>query len=251
MVSRIRTRGRVDSSEFDVNNRKPYTYSYYGSHLVGRLRVYHQGGLDTYCGFYAILNLVNFLKSGEESNTFDFLGQPGFYDKEPFEVFNRFVDCGGFRGFFPERPFGDKGLEPLMLRDALSRALSLFYLDDAPKIQDREDPYGRPPHEWKEFFRPGTETPFVNDANGILGLVAVQEDEHDALGHWVVLIGKNRLDGPRIQCDDDWNGIVLDSDRGYELWRYGKEDGKSCLFVMGKRHTEQKRLAWIYSVITV
>lgn len=41
-------------------------YDAYGSHFVNsHLRVYHQGGLDTYCGFYAILNLVNFLKLKE------------------------------------------------------------------------------------------------------------------------------------------------------------------------------------------
>jgi hypothetical protein len=85
-----------------------------------------------------------------------------------------------------------------------------------------------------------------------LGLVAVKEDEHDDLGHWVVLIGKSRLQGTPIQCEGESNGIVLDSDRGYERWRYGKDkDNKTCIFVTGKRESKEKKLDWIYSVISL
>jgi hypothetical protein len=45
-------------------------YSAHGSHLIGKLRVYHQGGLDTYCAFYAILNLINLLKFKDAAQTF-------------------------------------------------------------------------------------------------------------------------------------------------------------------------------------
>ena len=44
-----------------------------------KLVVYHQGGLDSYCGLYSIFNFINFVKfyqsEGRES---DFLRQRGF-----------------------------------------------------------------------------------------------------------------------------------------------------------------------------
>jgi hypothetical protein len=50
-------------------------YSAHGSELIANLRVHHQGGLDTYCGFYAILNLVNFLKFKESEGIQDELSE--------------------------------------------------------------------------------------------------------------------------------------------------------------------------------
>jgi hypothetical protein len=239
-------------------------YSYRGSHVIDGLRIYHQGGLDTYGGFYAILNLVNFLKLKElklkqlkpkqDSQRFDFLRQPP-YDDEPFGPFRRFIDCGGFRGFFPPRPFGDNGLEPPMLRDALSRALSLFYLPGSPNnIEDQKDPYDDRNPDQNDYFRNGTEAPFATDAKGVLGLAAVKEDKDDVLGHWVVLIGKGRLEGTPIQCENEWDGIVLDSDRGYERWRYGmhsKKKDKKCLIIKSERQAEAIDLDWIYSYISL
>ncbi|MBU3889720.1 hypothetical protein [Methylosinus sp. KRF6] len=211
--------------------------------------MYHQGGLDTYCGFYAILNLVNFLKFKENRST-DFIGAPGFHEKKPFERFSRFIDAGGFRGFFPERPFGDTGLESQMMKDALSRALSLFYVRGEVKIEEdlSQDPYGRPPDAWESYFRPGTETRFAN-AEDVLGLTVVQEDHEDDIGHWVVFIGKNHLEDTALTCKDGWDGIVLDSERGYEFWKVDK--GRILLLTQRNEKVQEIATEWIYSFVSL
>ena len=72
-------------------------YSAHGSELIGSLRVYHQGGLATYCGFYAIVNLINFLKFKENASNYDFIGAEKFKDsrgslrRDPFNVFSRYI----------------------------------------------------------------------------------------------------------------------------------------------------------------
>ena len=45
------------------------------------------------------------------------------------------------------------------------------------------------------------------------------EDEDDKLGHWVVFVGKRHLEGLKdtgLSSERQWNGIILNSDRGYE-----------------------------------
>ena len=187
-------------------------YSAHGSHLIDeRLRVYHQGGLDTYCAFYAILNLVNFLKFTIDPSQQDFIGAAGVTE-EPFEAFRRLVGSGSFRGFFPETPFGDNGLEAPMLVEALSRTLLHFNLRG--KLSIEEDRFRDPYDEANQncYFRPGTERPFVPPAqpDDVLGLAVVKEGEEDDIGHWVVFIGKNQLKDTGISCENDWNGIVLE-----------------------------------------
>jgi hypothetical protein len=109
-------------------------YSAHGSHIVdNRLRVYHQSGLDTYRAFYAILNLVNFPKFEEDPSHQDFIGA------NECGAFRRFIVTGSFRSVFPETPFGDEGMEALMLAEALSRALLQFNLRG--KLMVEEDQF--------------------------------------------------------------------------------------------------------------
>jgi hypothetical protein len=56
-------KGQLTAFLFDLEwmTNMPDKYSFYGFHKMGSLRVYHQGGLDTYCGLYSVLNLINFL----------------------------------------------------------------------------------------------------------------------------------------------------------------------------------------------
>jgi hypothetical protein len=89
----------------------------------------------------------------------------------------------------------------------------------------------------------------------VLGLAVVKEGEDDDIGHWVVFIGKNQLKDTGISCEDDWNGIVLDSDRGYERWRIGT-DRKTQLRQLAisiqrdAKHTVT-RVEWIYSFVSL
>ncbi len=162
-----------------------FRYSVHGSHILGnRLRVYHQGGLDTYCGFYAILNLINFIKYRENLSNDDYIGACKFRE------FIRFIDTFDFDGPFPKRPFGDYGLTQTLLKYALSRALKYFKIDARVDVGD---------------ILPAT-------AAGTLGIAAVEEGGNDDLGHWVTFVGKdflNDLNDSSITCESDWNEIVL------------------------------------------
>ena len=223
----------------------PDRYSAHGSHMIGNsLRVYHQGGLDTYCGFYAILNLVNFLKFKIDPSQQDFIGAAGL-KREPFEAFRRLIASGGFRGFFPETPFGDYGIEAPMLVEALSRTLLKFNLPGKLTIEEDQlrDPYDE--DNQKNYFRPGTEKPFApGKLESVLGLAAVKEDKNDDLGHWVVFIGKEHLQKTGIDCKDGWRGILLDSQRGYKFWRvdFHKKLSRVSLYVSRDGKEEEKQV---------
>jgi len=82
-------------------------YSAHGWHDLGPgLRVYHQGGLDSYCGLYALFNLINFLKFSKERSTIDFVGA------KEFAPFKELISKPDFQRFIPATPFGGEGLEP-------------------------------------------------------------------------------------------------------------------------------------------
>ncbi len=224
-------------------------YSARRSHVIDNcLRVYHQGGLDTYCGFYAILNLVNFVKFKNE-RIHDFIGA------NDFEVFKRFIDTGVFRGFFPERPFGDGGIEAPMLVEALYRALLWSNLRGKITIEENEllDPYNKDNHY--TYFRPGTEKPFVPPArsDNVLGLAVVKENRADVIGHWVVFVGKGQLKDTGISCNIKSHGIVLDSERGYKSWRIIKPSEAKRRQILICRDVEEREtpIEWIYSFVSL
>ena len=73
------------------------------------------------------------------------------------------------------------------------------------------------------------------------------EDENDELCHWVVLVGKNHLEGTRIDCPNDWNGIVLDSDRGYKVWKIDPEQVQLHI----QQAEQDKAMHWVYSFVSV
>jgi hypothetical protein len=97
-------------------------YSAHGSELIGNLRVYHQGGLDTYCRLYAILNLINFLKFKESASNHDFIGT------DEFKEFKGLIKKKSFQRFFPTYPFGGNGIEGEMLSEALNLVFKQFRL---------------------------------------------------------------------------------------------------------------------------
>ncbi len=225
-------------------------YSAHGSHMIdSRLCVYHQGGLDSYCGFYAILNLVNFLKFKQSTESGDFIGAA------EFEAFRRFIGSGGFRACFPASPFGDMGPDGPMLVEALSSTLLQFNLRGEPTIEEDRflDPYDETYQD--RFFRYGTEKPFASEkqVNEVLGLAVVKEDEFDDVGHWVVFVGKNHLTDTGITCENEWDGIVLDSDRGYERWRVGEDSDTSLPRISIRRDKDDTAtpVEWIYSFVSL
>jgi hypothetical protein len=235
----------TNMTEFQLPNANS-KYSAHGSHLIGKLRVYHQGGLDTYCGFYAILNLINFLKFKERHTNHDFIGA------EEFNQLNLFIETGAFHGFFPRTPLGNEGLDTPMLIGALALALSHFNLRSRIIIEDDQsvDPADKSKHD--RWFRYGAEKPFVspNCPDDVLGVAAVMEDEDDELQHWVVFVGKNHLKNTRIDCESDWNGIVLDSERGYERWRVGT-DNKLPRISIRRNAKAAIPVHWISSFVSV
>jgi hypothetical protein len=218
-------------------------YSAHGSELIGNLRVYHQGGLDTYCGLYAILNLINFLKFKESASNHDFIGA------NEFKEFNGLIKKQSFQQFFPTYPFGGYGIQ-----DELSEVLKLAFkhVRLAAKATVKEDlSISANSKRQQGWFRIGAEKPFIspNSPDDVLGIAAVMEDEDDKLQHWVVLVGKYHLSGTDIECLSNWNGIVLDSDRGYKFWKIDPE--QTQLHIQREQAQQDDAIWWISSFVSV
>ena len=218
-------------------------YSAHGSELIGNLRVYHQGGLDTYCGLYAILNLINFLKFKESASNQDFIGA------NKFKEFIGLIKKKTFQQFFPCYPFGGEGIQD-ELSEVLKLAFKHFHL--AAKATVEEDlSVSAGSKRQQGGFRIGAEKPFVppNLPDDVLGIAAVMEEADDKLQHWVALVGRNHLRGTDIKCLSNWNGIVLDSDRGYKFWKIDPEQIQ--LHIQREQAQPEDAIFWISSFVSV
>jgi hypothetical protein len=97
-----------------INPNSPL--SAHGSDTVdGAFRVYHQGGLDTYCGVYAILNLINFLRFKATRTDPDFIGSKDD-DGVPLGPLRKIAATRAWRKAFPRTPLGDEGLDTIAAR---------------------------------------------------------------------------------------------------------------------------------------
>jgi hypothetical protein len=156
----------------------------------------------------------------------DFLGA------EDFHEFKRLIKAGALHGLFPTWPFGDDGLEPPGLLEALRGALKHFGLAGQANIEDK--PFNRP-----------------EMANNALGLACIVEDTHDTLGHWVALIGNEHLEDTGIVCGPNWNWIILDSDRGYERWRVDSNARRPRIEIRHQAETRATPIERLYSFVSV
>ena len=217
-------------------------YSAHGSELIGNLRVYHQGGLDTYCGLYAILNLINFLKFKESASNQDFIGA------NKFKEFIGLINKKTFQQFFPSYPFGGKGMDELS--ELLTLAFKHFHLVAKAIVEEDLSVSARSKRQ-QGWFRIGTEKPFVSPKlpDDVLGIAAVMEDADDKLQHWVVLVGNNHLIGTDIEGPSKGNGIVLDSDRGYKFWKIDPEQIQ--LHIQREQAQQDDAIFWISSFVSV
>jgi len=230
-------------------NQSIAKYSRHGSQLMQeQFRIYHQGGLDAYCQFYAIFNLINFLHF-KRTQTVDFLG------KSKFKAFLAIRDLPSFKRFFPKKPFGDEnGMNARMLKRALCDALETAKLNrKAQIIQIEEDETVSCDDKKQKAFwlRIGVEKAF-DSPHDVLGLAQVHEEKPDLeIGHCVVLIGKSHLETTKIELKD-WDGIVLDSDRDYVYWKLNNTDPKKPYIEIAR--SDEKPLPpiqWISSFISV
>jgi hypothetical protein len=233
--------------------------STHGSAMVdGAFRIYHQGGLDTYCGFYAILNLVNFLQFKTDQNI-DFIGS---HDDGgvPFGPVRKIAATRAWRDAFPRTPLGGEGLDTIAPRGtnppkdspfvaALRAALKTFGLKHQPKLADdqKADPEGERQDRW---FRYGVEKPFGSPSD-VLGIAAIYEGESDVWGQWIVLIGKAHLKNVVLSCSPNWDGIVLDSERGYECWRVRDGGSGPQLELRRAKRAHARKIEWVYSFVSV
>jgi hypothetical protein len=201
--------------------------------------------------------LVNFLKLKECASNEDFLGA------DDFREFKRFVETITLDKFFPPWPGGD-GLEPSAVVGMLSHALAYFTVGGTIIIEDDHSIAVNDTSKWDRWFRYGAETPFVSKdtAKATLGLACVVEDKRDKLGHWVVFVGGDHLKGTSIKCEPDWDGVVLDSDRGYERWRTFVDRNLPRIKLKRSRETAdllrstlseatEPEAWWIYSFVSV
>jgi hypothetical protein len=218
-------------------------YSAHGSELIGNLRVYHQGGLDTYCGLYAVLNLINFLKFKESASNHDFIGA------NKFEKFIGLIEKPFFQEIFSKYPFGGKGIQK-GLSEVLNLAFKHFHLGAKATVKEDLSISAKSKRQ-QNGFRIGAEEPFVppNSADDVLGVAAVMEDKNDNLQHWVVFVGKSHLTGTDIECANNWNGVVLDSDRGYKFWKIEPE--QTQFYVRRQQAQQDDAICWISSFISL
>jgi hypothetical protein len=222
-------------------------YSRHGWQLIqNKLRIYHQGGLDSYCQFYAIFNLINFLHFKTTQNE-NFIGENDFTN------FLAIVNEPTFKRFFPETPFGGEGVEAPTLIGTLYLALEKARLKGKARI---EEDVSIPLNDKRQnlWLRIGVEQAFTSPYD-VLGLAQVHEEEPDLpIGHCVVFIGKNHLENTEIDSKD-WDGIVLDSDRDYLYWRKmnDKNDPAKPCIEIERSNSERKPIPiyWISSFISV
>jgi hypothetical protein len=80
--------------------------------------------------------------------------------------------------------------------------------------------------------------------DNVLGLGVVTEDEADEIGHWVVFVGRTRLNDIGLSCAAHWNGIILDSHRGYKCWRVGTDpdSGLHRITILTQRNGNSKEI---------
>jgi hypothetical protein len=194
-----------------------------------------------------VLNLINFLRFKESKS------KPDAIATENFKLFRELITESQFRAFFPTTPFGGDGLESPLVIALLTLALSRFRLRGKVQLEDdlSVDSYDK--GKWDTWFRYGTEKPFITPANvdDALGLACIKEDKRDDLCHWVVFVGKGHLEECGIACKSDWNGIVLDSDRGYAGWQIGVESKLPCVKIARSEDTEPNSVDWICSFISI
>jgi hypothetical protein len=199
--------------------------------------IYHQGGLDTYCQFYAIFNLINFLHF-KRARDEDFIG------KNDFIEFLRIRSLKTFEQNFPKAPFGDD--EGIDVKVVLDIALKCAGLKAETRIEeDINIPLGDE-RQNEAWIRIGADNAF-EAAHDVLGLVQVHEDQDDLkVGHCVVLIGKNYLANTAIGAGD-FDGVVLDSGRDYAYWRYNATGSR---LEIARSNEKPKPLYWLSSFVS-
>jgi hypothetical protein len=97
------------------------------------------------------------------------------------------------------------------------------------------------------------------DAGRTLALTAVYECHptavgrwsiNDELGHWIAIVGKGNIPEAHSAALEGYDGIVLDSNRGYELWKLDGESGLRLNRPADPNDASDIRV-WVYSLITI
>jgi hypothetical protein len=188
--------------------------------LLPGLAIYQQGGLDNYCGFYAIFNLVNFLKFKEtDGEQTDYMGLGG---KKPFSAFQPLMTRSMLDLHHKLPGFGGDGAEAEQLHQPFETVLQAASINATVGTQRTLD-----------------------SPTSILALAAVHEGKNDKLGHWVALVGSDHFSNiPNCKSAMNWDGAVLDSQRNYGSWsfrnpkfhakRFGENEQSSSTFIVEK-----------------
>lgn len=218
---------------------------------IPEFQVFQQGILDCYCGTYAILNLVAFLHRKKQPN--------------PRALFGAFEELHETLGFL-----GGSGPEGYQLLRSASAAFAMaeinarFSLREsiaAATMEHQEKQFQQSAHEKTLPARLGIDLShdLSEGEGGVMALAAVHQcvgnsktswtvsDKSDKLGHWIALVGKSRLTNTELT---GFGGIVLDSSRGYELWKIDSDGGLS-LRRAGPADSEPEVRVWVYSLIRI
>jgi hypothetical protein len=220
--------------------------------ILPEFEVYQQGGLDCYCGSYAIVNLICFIKKylckSRNMLTAD----------ERTKVLESFDDLHERLGLL-----GGEGSEGYRLLPSAYAAFFEAGFKDA-RFSLRE---GRPirseqsRNELKMSARVGIHLPqdLQAKAGRTLALTSVYEcnptpvdtwNIRDELGHWIAIVGKGNIPKTHGAALDGYDGIVLDSSRGYGLWKLDEESGLRLNRPADPSGARDVRV-WVYSLITI
>ena len=199
--------------------------------VLPAFKIYQQGGLDCYCGSYATVNTISFMRQyGPQPRT-------PLSNTELIKIIARFDSLHESLGLL-----GDLGTEGYQLLPAAGAAffqagfkdarLSLRESIRATTERRKQTQFEQSEEERKLPARIGIELQqnLQPESGGTLALAAVYECNHkpdntwkisheDVLGHWVAIVGKGYVPETYSAALDEYNGIVLNSNRGYELWR--------------------------------
>ena len=219
--------------------------------------VYQQGGLDCYCGSYAVVHLICFIRKylSKSRNTLT--------EYERANVPKSFDDLHERLG-----PRGGQGTEGYQLLPVACTAFFEARFKDArfkdARFSLREGCPIRSKQSTKERKLPacvGIQLPqdLQPKAGRTIALAAIYECNHtpvgtwnikDKFGHWIAIVGKENIPPTHSAALEGYDGIVLDSSRGYELWKLEGESGPRLNRPADPSGASDVRV-WVYSLITI
>lgn len=169
-------------------------------------KIYHQGGLDCFCGLYSAFNLVNFIR-------FYCYDQSDAVGLDEFLIFRKSTKADAVSSWFSQfSPFGGIGATGAQVKKTVDALLSTSDISASVAL--------RHGHKWSDTSGgplPQAISSELAKPSQLLGLACIRESVDDTTGHWIVLVGSDWT-GKITQAKYAGKSIVLDPNNGYRTW---------------------------------